>query len=163
MKLFIFSILCAFLEGSHQNPRSLWTLLPHSMFDFHKKHCFTPGLDNIFLNLPLLICVLFIVLVVEVNGSADQLPLSCLESRENLTRRDDKDQDIIWMKNGKKEEQKGNSYFVQLEESLGGANYTCHSNDGSLLNHTEILIQDIENKRRILKKSDKGKIFHCRL
>lgn len=32
MNLFVFSIVCAFLHVSHQNPLSHWTLLPHSMF-----------------------------------------------------------------------------------------------------------------------------------
>ncbi len=105
-------------------------------------------------------------MVVSVDGTLGQLPLSCLESPENQTRSDDKSQDIFWMKNGVKEAQRGNSYVVQLEESLGGANYTCHSNDGSLLNHTVVLIQEDESQRRkILVKNDQGtvsfRVLHC--
>lgn len=100
-----------------------------------------------------------LALVVEVDGTLGQQPLSCLESPEELTRRDIKNQDIFWRKNGVQEAQRGNSYLVQLEESLGGGNYTCHSEDGSLLNHTVILIQEEETKRRkILVKSDQGMI-----
>ncbi|XP_038554508.1 interleukin 12Ba isoform X2 [Micropterus salmoides] len=131
MKLFVFGIVCAFLQVSCQNPTSHWTLLPHT-------------------------------LVVEVDGTLGQQPLSCLESPEELTRRDIKSQDIFWRKNGVQEAQRGNSYLVQLEESLGGGNYTCHSEDGSLLNHTVILIQEEETKRRkILVKSDQEDYLKC--
>lgn len=95
-----------------------------------------------------------------------QQPLSCLESPEELKRSDSRDLDIFWRRNGEMEAQRGNSYLVQLEESLGGGNYTCHSKDGSLLNYTEVLIQEDETKRRkILVKTDHGtvqsKTLHC--
>ncbi|XP_044062324.1 interleukin 12Ba isoform X2 [Siniperca chuatsi] len=131
MKLFVFSIFCVFLQVSHQNPTSHWTLLPH-------------------------------ILVVEVDGTLGQQQVSCLKSPEELTRRDNKSQDIFWKKNGVEEAQKGNSYVVQLEESLGGGNYTCHSEDGSLLNHTVVLIQEEEtNRRKILVKSDQEDYLKC--
>ncbi|XP_076595174.1 interleukin 12Ba precursor isoform X2 [Chaetodon auriga] len=112
------------------------------------------------------------ILVVEVDGALGQLPLSCLELPEELTGRDNKSRDIFWMKNGVMEAQRGNSYLVQLEESLGGGNYTCHSEDGSLLNHTVVLIQEDETKRRkILVKTEHDYLkcsaqnydgeFHC--
>lgn len=83
-----------------------------------------------------------------------QLPLSCLAS---FTRGGHKSEDIFWMKNGVKEAQRGNSYVVQLEESLGGGNYSCYNKEGALLNHTVVLIQEDETKRRkILVKNDDG-------
>ncbi|XP_070693120.1 interleukin 12Ba precursor [Pempheris klunzingeri] len=112
------------------------------------------------------------ILVVEVDGTVGQQPLSCLESPEELAGRDGGSQEIFWMKNGVKEAQRGNSYLVQLEESIGGGNYTCHSKDGSLLNHTVVLIQEDDTKRRkILVTTDKDYLkcsaqnfdgeFHC--
>ncbi|XP_060936233.1 interleukin 12Ba [Limanda limanda] len=91
------------------------------------------------------------ILVVEVDGSLGQQPLSCLGTSQDGSRKDNKSQDIIWKKNGIVEEQRGNSYLVQLEESTGGGNYTCHREDGSLVNHTVVLIQEEETKRKILK------------
>ncbi|XP_037636495.1 interleukin 12Ba isoform X2 [Sebastes umbrosus] len=123
MKLFVFSIVCAFLQISHQNPTSTWTMMPH-------------------------------ILVVEVDGTLGQLPLSCLEQPEEFMGSDDKIEDIVWKTNGVEEEQRGNLYLLELEESLGGGNYTCHTKDGSLLNHTEVLIQADETNRRILVKTN---------
>ncbi|XP_063732654.1 interleukin 12Ba isoform X2 [Eleginops maclovinus] len=120
MKLFIFSIVCVFLQVSHQNPTGNWTLLPH-------------------------------ILVVEVDGSWGQMPLRCLEQPEELLKRDTKIEDVFWRKNGDEEEQTGNTYMLEVEESLGGGNYTCHSKDGSLLNHTVVLIQENENNEDNLK------------
>lgn len=98
-----------------------------------------------------------LVLVVEVDGSLGQQPLSCLWSEGELMRSDNKTENIFWRKNGVEETQRGNSYLVQLEESLGGGKYSCHSKDGSLLNHTVVLIQEDETKRRkILVKTDQG-------
>lgn len=99
-----------------------------------------------------------LVLVVEVDGTLGQLPLSCLAlSSSELTKEGGNSQDIFWMKNGVKEAQGGNLYLVQLEESLGGGNYTCHRKDGSLLNHTMVLIKEDETTRKkILVKSDQG-------
>lgn len=86
-----------------------------------------------------------------------QLQLNCLTPSEGSTGRDNRDQDIFWMKDGVKETQTGNTYAVELEESLGGGNYTCHSSDGSLLNHTIVLIKEDETQRRkILVKNDQG-------
>ncbi|XP_060904971.1 interleukin 12Ba isoform X2 [Labrus mixtus] len=51
--------------------------------------------------------------------------------------------------------QSGNTYQVRLQESLGGGSYTCHSRNGSLLNHTEVLIQEKGAvTRKILVKTD---------
>lgn len=106
------------------------------------------------------VCVCpLLVLVVGVTDSDSQQPLSCLESAEEVMRREDKGEDIIWKKNGVEEAQKGNTYLVQLVESLGGGNYTCHNKDGSLINHTEVLVQEDETKRRkILVKNDEGTV-----
>uniref|UniRef100_A0A673BS79 Interleukin-12 subunit beta n=2 Tax=Sphaeramia orbicularis TaxID=375764 RepID=A0A673BS79_9TELE len=111
-------------------------------------------------------------LVLEVDGGLGQYPLSCLDSAEEVMSRDDQGRDIIWKKNGEELPQKGNVYSVQLEESLGGGNYTCHSKNGSLLNHTVVLIKEEESKRkRILIKTDQDYLkcsaqnyngdFHC--
>lgn len=84
-----------------------------------------------------------------------QLQLSCLTPSEGPN--NNRGQDIFWMKDGVKETQTGNTYAVELEESLGGGNYTCHSSDGSLLNHTMVLIKEDESQRRkILVKNDQG-------
>nr|XP_061784040.1 interleukin-12 subunit beta-like [Nerophis lumbriciformis] len=102
------------------------------------------------------------VLVVEVNGALSQQALKCLHSAEEVMRGDDKD--ILWKKNGAEEAQRGNSYLVQLEESLGGGNYSCYSKDGSLLNHTLVLIQEDNrnsDERKILVKSDLGDYLKC--
>lgn len=100
------------------------------------------------------ICLL-IVLVLEVDGTSGQHQISCIEMPEDVVRRGNHSQDIFWKKNGIEEVQRGNLYQVRLVESLGGGNYTCHSQDGSLLNHTEVLIQQGE-KRRILVKNKQG-------
>uniref|UniRef100_A0A8C3AUP6 Interleukin-12 subunit beta n=1 Tax=Cyclopterus lumpus TaxID=8103 RepID=A0A8C3AUP6_CYCLU len=96
-----------------------------------------------------------VVLVVVMDGTLDQQPLSCLEQPEKLLRRDNKDGDISWRKNGEEEGQRGNVYLLDLKNSFAGGNYTCHSKDGSLLNHTEVLIQDDETtSKRIIVKTD---------
>ncbi|XP_069027313.1 interleukin 12Ba precursor [Embiotoca jacksoni] len=102
------------------------------------------------------------ILVLEVDGSQAQQPLSCMESPEELVKRGNQSQDIFWKKNGVEEAQRGNLYVVQLEESLGGGNYTCHSKDGSLLNYTVVLIQEDQTKMsKILVKSDKEDYLNC--
>ncbi|KAK5925360.1 hypothetical protein CgunFtcFv8_017890 [Champsocephalus gunnari] len=112
MKLFVLTMVCVFLQVSHQNPTGHWTLLPH---------------------------------ILVVAAPWDQMPLRCLEQPAELLRKDAKIEDIFWRKDGNEKEQKGNTYMP--EESLGG-NFTCHSKDGSLLNHTVVLIQDNETNRR---------------
>lgn len=102
---------------------------------------------------------LLLVLVVEVDGSLGEQPLSCFGSPEEVIRRNNNSQDIFWKKNGVEEAQRGNSYLVPLEESLGGGNYTCHSKDGSLVNHTIVLIQEDKTKKRILVKTDQGTVL----
>ncbi|KAF6731374.1 Interleukin-12 subunit beta [Oryzias melastigma] len=95
------------------------------------------------------------ILVVEVDGTLGQQPLSCLEEHNQS-------QSISWKKNGAPEPQTGNLYMVQLVESLGGGNYTCHSEDGSLLNYTELLIyQEDPDSRRILVKGEKEDYLNC--
>ncbi|XP_062249933.1 interleukin 12Ba isoform X2 [Platichthys flesus] len=101
------------------------------------------------------------ILVVEVNGSPGQQPLSCLGSPQEGSMKDNKSQDIIWKKNGVEEEQRGNLYSVELEESTGGGNYTCHREDGSLVNHTVVLIQEEETKLRKILVKDQGHYMEC--
>lgn len=88
------------------------------------------------------------VLVVEVDGAEGQLPLSCLSSTEVVASRNYKPEEIMWTKDGVEEEQRGNTYVVPLLESFGGGNYTCYSSDGSVLNHTVVLIHEDETKRK---------------
>ncbi|XP_034545316.1 interleukin 12Ba [Notolabrus celidotus] len=93
------------------------------------------------------------VLIAEVDGTKGWLPLSCLQLEE-LTRRGNESLDIFWKNNGESEAQRGNVYQVRLLERQGGGNYTCHSRDGSLLNYTEVLIQEEKTmKRKILVKT----------
>ncbi|XP_040028520.2 interleukin 12Ba precursor isoform X1 [Gasterosteus aculeatus] len=95
------------------------------------------------------------VLLVGVDGTLGQLSLSCLE-------RPQEEGDISWRKNGEEEAQRGNTYLIELRELLGGGNYTCHGEDGSLLNHTEVLIQDnATNEGIILVKPKDGDYLHC--
>ncbi|XP_077465876.1 interleukin 12Ba precursor isoform X1 [Stigmatopora argus] len=100
------------------------------------------------------------ILVLEVNGKVGQQALKCLHSPDDAVKGDDKD--ILWKQNGRDETQRGNSYLVHLEESLGGGNYSCHSTDGSLLNHTVVLIkEDINERKKILVKRDNGDYLKC--
>lgn len=70
------------------------------------------------------------------------------------------DVDIFWKNNGVMETQRGNLYVVDLEESLGGGNYTCHSQTGSLLNYTVVLIkEDNDPREKILLKNDQGRLI----
>uniref|UniRef100_H3DI50 Interleukin-12 subunit beta n=1 Tax=Tetraodon nigroviridis TaxID=99883 RepID=H3DI50_TETNG len=101
--------------------------------------------------------VLFPVLVVEVDGTWGQLPLSCLTSSSEKQ----EEEGIFWMNNRVMEKQKGNLYVVHLEESLGGGNYTCHSKSGSLLNYTVVLIKEVKLRRKILLKNDQGEYLSC--
>lgn len=156
MELFILSILLIFLNVSHQSPLGQWTMLPHGMFLLY-------NIISYLSVLLILIEILFVsnflslVLVVEVDGTLSHLSLSCLASSEDVQRERYERNDIIWMKDGENEAQTGNSYVVELEESLGGGNYSCHSRDGSLLNHTVVLIHEDETKRKkILVKNDQG-------
>lgn len=88
-----------------------------------------------------------------------QQPLNCLDSAEELMRRDDKGQDIFWKKNGVEDTQRGNLYMITQEGSLGGGNYTCYNKDGSFLNYTVVLIQEDQTKmRKILVKRDEGTV-----
>lgn len=108
------------------------------------------------------------MLVVEVDGSEGQLPLSCLTSSEAVDSGSYKHEEITWTKDGEEEEQRGNTYVVPLQESLGGGNYTCYSGDGSVLNNTVVLIHEDETKRKkILERDGQGAslertVFSCR-
>lgn len=69
-------------------------------------------------------------------------------------------EDIFWKNNGVMQTQRGNLYAVDLEESLGGGNYTCHSQNGSLLNYTVVLIkEDNATRRKILLKNKQGRLI----
>ncbi|TWW55171.1 interleukin 12Ba [Takifugu flavidus] len=132
-KLLIFTIICIFLRGTNQNSIDAWTLLPH-------------------------------ILVVQTDGSSGQLLLSCLTSTPEgeLVGGSPEDVDIFWKNNGVMETQRGNLYVVDLEESLGGGNYTCHSQTGSLLNYTVVLIkEDNDTRKKILLKNDQGQYLSC--
>ncbi|CAL9707289.1 unnamed protein product [Knipowitschia caucasica] len=133
-------LLWAFLHITIQNPINYWTL----------KHN---------------------VLVLEVTGEhKGHYPLTCLTedaaSSLAVLCREDKDSGIIWKKNGNNLAH-GNIHCVALQESSGEGNYSCHDKDGSLLNHTQVLILEA-NKKRILQ-TDSFKCstpnyngtFHC--
>nr|NP_001027803.1 interleukin 12 beta chain precursor [Takifugu rubripes]CAD69011.1 interleukin 12 beta chain precursor [Takifugu rubripes] len=108
--------------------------------------------------------VLLPVLVVQTDGSSGQLLLSCLTStpEEEHVGGSPEDVDIFWKNNGVMETQRGNLYVVDLEESLGGGNYTCHSQTGSLLNYTVVLIkEDNDTRKKILLKNDQGQYLSC--
>ncbi|XP_028315793.1 interleukin 12Ba precursor [Gouania willdenowi] len=94
------------------------------------------------------------ILVLEVNGSLGHHRLTCLENTTIHQK------DIYWKKNGVNETQTGNFYSVVLEESLGGGNYTCHSVDRSVLNHTMVLIK-VDKKQRILVKDGNDDYVKC--
>ncbi|CAL8262682.1 unnamed protein product [Lota lota] len=105
------------------------------------------------------------VLVLDVDGQQGQYSLPCLESKAEMTSRSILDQNIIWKKNGADTPTRGNTFPVQLEESFGGGNYTCNSEDGTLLNNTLVLL------RQEKAKTDQGDLkctaqnyngsFHC--
>ncbi|KAM9740896.1 interleukin 12Ba precursor [Menidia menidia] len=112
------------------------------------------------------------VLVLDVDGTLSQHPLSCLEFPDELLRGPAENQDIVWKINEVEQVQRGNVHSIRLLESKGGGNYTCHSKDGSLLNYTEVLIRLVDTKRRrILLKTEQDYLkcsaqsysgeFHC--
>ncbi|CAN9514794.1 unnamed protein product [Ophioblennius macclurei] len=101
------------------------------------------------------------ILVVDVDGTVGQQALRCLERPEDVTRRDHQSQAIFWKKNGARQAQSGNSFLVDLEESTGGGNYTCHRENGSLLNHTVVLIQEQGTKKKILVKNEREDYLKC--
>lgn len=97
--------------------------------------------------------------MVQVDGTWGQLLLSCLSSASEgeLATGSVENDGIFWMHNGLAEPQRGNLHPVHLEESLGGGNYTCHAENGSLLNYTVVLIEEVKvAARKILVESDRG-------
>lgn len=157
----MFTILCIFLRGTNQNSTDAWTLLPHSTSDF-QTHSKAAGAEKQLLNTFSLRWVLLPVLVAQVDGSSGQLHLSCLTStsEEEHVGGSPEDVDIFWKNNGVMETQRGNLYVVDLEESLGGGNYTCHGQNGSLLNYTVVLIkEDNATRRKILLQNDQGRLI----
>uniref|UniRef100_A0A673W201 Interleukin-12 subunit beta n=1 Tax=Salmo trutta TaxID=8032 RepID=A0A673W201_SALTR len=83
-----------------------------------------------------------IIVVVNVDGSLVQHPLTCL----------DNDWDILWMVD-EEEKKKGNSFLVNLEERTGGGIFTCHSLDRTLLKNTTVLVKHMDEQKRILEGS----------
>lgn len=155
----MFTIICTFLRGTNQNSTDAWTLLPHSTSDF-QTHSRLRVQKNPLLNTFSLRWVLLPVLVVQVDGSRGQLLLSCLTSTPEEAHVGGSPEDIFWKNNGVMQTQRGNLYVVDLEESLGGGNYTCHSQNGSLLNYTVVLIkEDNATRRKILLKNDQGRLI----
>nr|XP_029515092.1 uncharacterized protein LOC115129126 [Oncorhynchus nerka] len=106
----------------------------------------------------------YLVVVVNVDGSLVQHPLTCLGSfnreeegwrRDNdwVWRRDgEEDEEIIWMMD-EEEKKKGNSFLVNLEERTGGGIFTCHSLDRTLLKNTTVLVKHLDEEKRILEGS----------
>ncbi|CAB1353038.1 unnamed protein product [Coregonus sp. 'balchen'] len=98
------------------------------------------------------------VLVVKVDRrvfTETQVPLSC---------GDYLDTEVIWRK-GSKHVGQGNQIRVKVESMMGG-NYSCHNAAGVYLNHTLVLVQDIQspNRRCVLEKShdtDEDEYIRC--
>uniref|UniRef100_A0A3B4B8Q4 Interleukin-12 subunit beta n=1 Tax=Periophthalmus magnuspinnatus TaxID=409849 RepID=A0A3B4B8Q4_9GOBI len=89
--------------------------------------------------------------VLEVTGGAGQHLLRCIHSEDEVSRRPDEGAGIFWKRNGVKIPSVGNVLTVALKETSGRGNYSCHDEDGSFLNHTEVLIlEDNGKKMRIL-------------
>ncbi|XP_020357648.2 interleukin-12 subunit beta-like [Oncorhynchus kisutch] len=112
------------------------------------------------------------VVVVNVDGSLVQHPLTCLGSfnreeegwrRDNdwVWRRDgEEDEEILWMMGGE-EKKKGNSFLVNLEERTGGGIFTCHSLDKTLLKNTTVLVKHLDEEKRILEGSTRTGFMKC--
>uniref|UniRef100_A0AAV2MKL3 Interleukin-12 subunit beta n=1 Tax=Knipowitschia caucasica TaxID=637954 RepID=A0AAV2MKL3_KNICA len=102
----------------------------------------------------------------EITAVPTPAVLDIWEKFSAFGQREDKDSGIIWKKNGNNLAH-GNIHCVALQESSGEGNYSCHDKDGSLLNHTQVLILEA-NKKRILQ-TDSFKCstpnyngtFHC--
>ncbi|XP_064875165.1 interleukin-12 subunit beta-like [Oncorhynchus nerka] len=113
-----------------------------------------------------------VVVVVNVDGSLVQHPLTCLGSfnreeegwrRDNdwVWRRDgEEDEEILWMMGGE-EKKKGNSFLVNLEERTGGGIFTCHSLDRTLLKNTTVLVKHLDEQKRILEGSTRTGYMKC--
>ncbi|XP_030223297.1 interleukin 12Ba precursor isoform X1 [Gadus morhua] len=101
------------------------------------------------------------VLVLEVTGQQAQFTLPCLDSTAEM--KGILVENIVWMVNGADTRIRGNTFIVYLEESFGGGNYTCYSEERALLNHTLVLLQQVGSKRADLnctaQNYDGG--FHC--
>ncbi|XP_041751147.1 interleukin-12 subunit beta-like isoform X2 [Coregonus clupeaformis] len=100
------------------------------------------------------------VLVVKVDlrvFTETQVPLLCGDSYQ--------DTEVIWMKGSERVGQ-GNQIKVKVVEMIGG-NYSCHNAAGDYLNHTLVLVQDIQSpnrRRRVLEKShdtDEDEYIRC--
>ncbi|XP_029572008.1 interleukin-12 subunit beta-like [Salmo trutta] len=112
------------------------------------------------------------IVVVNVDGSLVQHPLTCLGSfnreeegwrRDNdwVWRRDgEEDEDILWMVD-EEEKKKGNSFLVNLEERTGGGIFTCHSLDRTLLKNTTVLVKHMDEQKRILEGSTTTGYMKC--
>ncbi|CAL8306920.1 unnamed protein product [Arctogadus glacialis] len=100
------------------------------------------------------------VLVLEVTGQQAQFTLPCLDSTAEM--KGILVKNIVWMVNGADTRIRGNTFLVSLEESFGGGNYTCYSEERALLNHTLVLLQQVGSKRDLnctAQNYDGG--FHC--
>ncbi|XP_045062056.1 interleukin-12 subunit beta-like [Coregonus clupeaformis] len=118
------------------------------------------------------LCVLSPVVVVNVDGSLVQHPLTCLGSfnreeegwrkdRDWVWRRDgEEDEEILWMI-GEEEKKRGNSFLVNLEERTGGGIFTCHSLDRTLLKNTTVLVKHLDEQKRILEGSTRTGYMKC--
>ncbi|KAM8848117.1 interleukin 12Ba precursor [Synchiropus picturatus] len=99
------------------------------------------------------------VLVVQVTGGTGVVQVDCLnqttEPRTAVT------PNITWRKDGAELREKGNTYRIGLQQSLPGGNYTCHLEDGSLLNYTTVLLYRTDQSRRILKPTGLDEYLQC--
>ncbi|XP_066506028.1 interleukin 12Ba [Hoplias malabaricus] len=84
-------------------------------------------------------------------GNKVLVPLMCGEAFEG--------QDIVWRReSGEQLQERGNRVLVTVEERQGGR-YTCHSPNGSVLNHTLVLIR--WPYRKIIKEAPEKGYIHC--
>uniref|UniRef100_A0A673W179 Interleukin-12 subunit beta n=1 Tax=Salmo trutta TaxID=8032 RepID=A0A673W179_SALTR len=98
-------------------------------------------------------CVLSPVVVVNVDGSLVQHPLTCLGSFNR--------EEEGWRRDNDWEKKKGNSFLVNLEERTGGGIFTCHSLDRTLLKNTTVLVKHMDEQKRILEGSTTTGYMKC--
>uniref|UniRef100_A0A3P8XNM0 Ig-like domain-containing protein n=1 Tax=Esox lucius TaxID=8010 RepID=A0A3P8XNM0_ESOLU len=102
------------------------------------------------------------VVVVNVDGSLVQHPLSCVDDDWVWRRDGEENEEILWKMNGVPRK-RGNNFLVNLEERNGGGSFTCHRLDDSLLNQTMVLVNHLDGQKQqiltLLRKHQPR--FHC--
>uniref|UniRef100_A0A3P8ZMN6 Interleukin-12 subunit beta n=1 Tax=Esox lucius TaxID=8010 RepID=A0A3P8ZMN6_ESOLU len=112
------------------------------------------------------------VVVVNVDGSLVQHPLSCVGPFSGEAEKWRRDDDWVWRRDGEENEEilwkmngvprkRGNNFLVNLEERNGGGSFTCHRLDDSLLNQTMVLVNHLDGQKRILEGSTRTGYMKC--